>query len=80
MCSLITFHKRTFYWFEIKREKKPKGQLRMDNPDKLATLGTQNTGRRQENKTHNTISLLNKMQCVPRLPFIKEHIIDLMLC
>jgi len=26
----------------------------MDNPEKLATLGTQDTGRRQTNKKHNT--------------------------
>ena len=27
-----------------KRQRKPKGQSRMDNPGKLATLGTQDTG------------------------------------
>ena len=27
----------------------------MDNPEKLATLGTQNTGRRQAKQKHNTI-------------------------
>jgi len=27
--------------FFNKRERKPKGQSRMDNPEKLATLGTQ---------------------------------------
>jgi hypothetical protein len=26
---------------------KPKGQLRMDNPEKLTTLGTTDTGRRK---------------------------------
>ena len=30
-----------------KRQRKPKGQSRMANPDKLATLTTQDTGRRQ---------------------------------
>ena len=33
--------------FFNKRERKPKGQSRMDNPEKLATLGTQDTGQRQ---------------------------------
>ena len=30
-----------------KRTRKPKKQPRMDNPEKLATMGTQDTGRRQ---------------------------------
>ena len=38
-----------------KRQRKPKGQSRMDNPEKLVTFGTQNTGRRQK-KTKKTIS------------------------
>ena len=29
-------------------EEIPKGQSRMDNPEKLETLGTQSTGRRQK--------------------------------
>jgi len=29
----------------------------MDNPEKLATLCTQDTGRRQTKQTHNTICL-----------------------
>ena len=33
-----------------KRQRKPKGQSRMDNPEKLVTFGTQNTGRRQKKK------------------------------
>ena len=32
-----------------------KGQSRMDNPEKLTTLGTQNTRRRQTKQKHNTI-------------------------
>jgi hypothetical protein len=36
-----------------KRQRNPKGQARMDNPEKLATLVTQDTGRRQtQQKTH----------------------------
>jgi len=34
-------------------KRKLKGQSRMDNPEKLATLGTQGTGQRQYKK-HNT--------------------------
>ena len=30
-----------------KRQRKPKGQSRMNNPEKLETLGTQDTGRRK---------------------------------
>jgi hypothetical protein len=33
--------------FVNKRWRKPKGQSRMDNPEKLATLGAQDTGRTQ---------------------------------
>ena len=36
-------------WSKInKRQSKPKGQSRMDNPEKLATLGTHDTGQRLE--------------------------------
>ena len=35
--------------------RKPKGQSRMDNPDTLATLGTQDTGQRQTTTQHNTL-------------------------
>jgi hypothetical protein len=34
---------------------KPKGQSRMDNPEKLPTLGTQDSRRRQQNKTQHTM-------------------------
>ena len=40
--------------FVNKRWRKPKGQSRMDNPEKLATLGTQDTRQRLE-KTKGTI-------------------------
>ena len=39
--------------FENKRYRKPKGQSRMDNTEKLSTLGTQDE--EKENKKHNTI-------------------------
>ena len=29
------------YWYANKHQRKPKRQSRMDNPEKLATLGTQ---------------------------------------
>ena len=42
-------------WSKInKRQSKPKGQSRMDNPEKLATLGTHDTGQRLE-KTERAI-------------------------
>ena len=37
-----------------KRQKKLNGQSTMDNPEKSATLGTQDTGRRQIKQKHNT--------------------------
>ena len=39
-----------------KRDTKQKGQSRMDNPETLATLGTQDTKQRQtkQQKQHNT--------------------------
>ena len=46
---------------EYKRQRKPKGKYRMDNPQKLATLGTQDTGRRQtkQKKTQKTKKMSN---------------------
>ena len=37
-----------------KRKTIPKGQQKMDNPEKLATLSTQDTSRRQPNQKDNT--------------------------
>ena len=39
-----------------KRQRKPKGQSRMDNPETLATLDTQYTRRRQTKQKRNTVS------------------------
>ena len=36
-----------------KRQRKPKGQSRMDNPDTLVTLGTQDEGKKKTNKKKN---------------------------
>jgi hypothetical protein len=36
-----------------KRQRKPKGQSRMDNPDTLVTLGTQDEGKKKTNKKQN---------------------------
>ena len=36
-----------------KRQRKPKGQSRMDNPEKLVTLGTQDEDKKKNNKTIN---------------------------
>jgi len=48
--------------FGNKRQRKPKGQSRMDNPGKLATLGTQDTGRRQAiHKKYNTTQKTKKI-------------------
>ena len=42
---------RTLYY---KTLEKPEGQSIMDNPEKLATLGTQETRRRQTHEKHKT--------------------------
>ena len=38
-----------------KRQRKPKGQSRTNNPEKLATVGTQDARRRQRKQKHYTI-------------------------
>ena len=42
-----------------KRHGKPKGQSRMDNPEKLAILGTQYTKRRQTKQKNTTLHVLD---------------------
>ena len=42
-----------------KRERKLKGQSRMVNPDTLASLGTQDTGRKQAKQKQNTTDAEN---------------------
>jgi len=48
------FYEELGFKSKIKCTKKPDGQPRMDNPEKLAISVTQDTGRRQTNKKHNT--------------------------
>ena len=45
----------------IKRKRKPKGQLRMDNPKTMATFSKQDTRRRQtkQNKTQKNKQMRN---------------------
>jgi len=38
-----------------KRQGTPKGQSKINNPDKLETLGSQDTGRRQTKQKHTTM-------------------------
>jgi hypothetical protein len=42
------------YLYKYTLEKKPKGQSRMNNPEKLATKGTQDTARRQTKQNSTT--------------------------
>ena len=44
-----------------KRQRKSKGQSRMDNPGTQATLGTQHTGRRQKKQNKPTTPKTKKM-------------------
>ena len=38
-----------------KRQRKPKGQSTMDNPEKLATQGTQDEDKQNKNTTQNVL-------------------------
>ena len=44
-----------------RRQRKPKWQSRMDNPEKLATLDTQNTGRKEITQNVLDISIPKKL-------------------
>ena len=46
-------------------KRKPKGQSRLDNPENLAKLGTQDGDKQNHNKNHNTI-------CVRHHPMRKQ--------
>jgi hypothetical protein len=45
------------WYINVKEERK--GQLTFDNPEKRATLGTQDTRRRQTKQKHNIICVCN---------------------
>jgi len=52
---LLSSGSLSVYYEYINKRENRKGQSRMDNPEILATLGTQETGRRQQhNIKHNT--------------------------
>jgi len=54
--------KRTqlFYYANKRRQRKPKGALRIDNPETHATLGTQDTERRKIKQTNTQDRKLTK--------------------
>ena len=45
-----------------KRQRKPKGQIRIDNPEKLATLGTQDTRRGEKTTTQYVLDTTMRKQ------------------
>ena len=47
VCKKTSNNKFIFHCIIYKYKRKPKGQPRMDNPELLATLGTQDKGQRQ---------------------------------
>ena len=51
-----------------KSERKSKGQSRMDNPEKLATLGKQDTGRRKKKRNKKTQKTKKMSNTAPLKP------------
>ena len=48
-------HTVTYNIYIYKRQKKPKGQSTMDNPEKLAKLDTQDEDKENNTEIHNTM-------------------------
>ena len=46
--------------FVNKRQRIPKGQSKMDNPNKLATLATQDEEKQNKNRTHYVLESKHK--------------------
>ena len=63
-----------------KHLKKPKGQSRMDNPEKLATLGMQDAGCRQTKQTKNTTRKRKKMSNTDPRKKEDGHSISVVVC
>jgi hypothetical protein len=56
-----------------KRQRKPKGQSRMDNPDTLVTLGTQDEGKKKTNKKKNNNKTTTKNNNTEKLKDLQHR-------